>query len=74
MRLTYSQVEAIIRQYAPEMLSHFTDRWSRFPEGGQASMIINYLTDRGREYYDLGLPEIGEQLAQAGGEIIARCG
>ena len=71
--MTYSEVQDIILRYAPEMAVPFADKFSRFPEGGNAAMIVNYLGDKAQFWYDIDT-KIGKLLADAGAEIIVRCG
>lgn len=72
--LTYNQVQQTIFKYADEMAVPFADRFERFPQGGVAAMIANYLNDRAQFYYNFGCPEIGKECAEAAAEIIVRCG
>ena len=70
-RMSYSEVYDVIALYAHEMLKYFADGWSRFPQGGNAAMIVNYLNDKAQFYYDVN-ENVAKKLAAAGGEIIAR--
>lgn len=70
--MIYSEVQQIILKYAPEMAPHFADRFERFPRGGQAAMIVNYLNDKATFYYNLGIDDIAKQCVSAAGEIITR--
>ena len=70
-RMTYSEVQQIIFKYAPEMAPCFADGWSRFPQGGNAAMIVNYLNDHAETYRTLS-PEIAELMIDAATEIIIR--
>jgi hypothetical protein len=72
--MTYNEVQNIIGRYASEMAPYFADHWSRFPRGGTAAMIVNYLQERCNFYYDAGIPEVSKQLSDAAAEIIAREG
>jgi len=72
-RLLYHEVYKIIATYANEVLPDFADRFERFPQGGQAAMIVNYLNDRAQFWYSID-KSVGESLANAAGEIIVRCG
>ena len=71
-RLSYDDCYQSIARYAPDMLSHFNDRWERFPQGGNAAMIVNFLNDKAQEYYKFGCDEVGKELANVAGEIIFR--
>ena len=70
-RLSYSEVQNIILNYAPEMAPYFADGWSRFPQGGNAAMIVNYLNDHAETYRKIA-PEITELMIDAAAEIIIR--
>jgi len=71
--VTYAEVQKLILTYAPEMAGPFADRFERFPEGGSAAMIANYLNDKAKFYYDIDA-SIAKKLAEAAAEIIVRCG
>jgi sugar/nucleoside kinase (ribokinase family) len=70
--MTYAEVRDVIAKYAHEMLPRFADGWSRFPRGGNAATIVNYLDDKAQMHYRLGNDDIGRLLAEAGAEIIVR--
>jgi hypothetical protein len=72
-RLSYDDVLDIITYYAPEILPHFTNGCSRFPVGGKAAMIANYLNDISQHYYNLGFYYITKDIVNAAGEITHRC-
>ena len=72
-RMTYDDVFQIITKYAHEMQRHFADKFSRFPEGGNAAMIVNYLNDKA-DFYRTIDENIANDLVDAAGEIIVRCG
>lgn len=72
-RMSYDDVFQVITKYALEMQSTFADKFSRFPEGGNAAMIVNYLNDRADFYWTID-ENIANDLADAAGEIIVRCG
>ena len=71
--MTYAEVQKLILMYAPEMAEPFADRFERFPEGGNAAMIANYLNDRASFYYNIN-ERIAKKLAKASAEIVVRCG
>ena len=71
--LSYDDVFCLISKYAPEMQSHFADKFSRFPVGGNAAMIVNYLNDKADFYRSID-ETIANDLVDAAGEIIVRCG
>lgn len=70
--MLYYQVQQIISKYAPEMAVSFADKWERFPVGGNAAMIVNYLNDKAQFYYSIGCENIGVELVNAATEIIVR--
>ena len=41
--LSYSEVYALLAQYATDMLPEFADGWSRFPVGAAARLVENRL-------------------------------
>ena len=51
--MTYTEARNIIIKYANEMTEPFSDRFQRFPEGGCAVIIANYLQDRADYWYDI---------------------
>ncbi|MCD6516439.1 MAG: hypothetical protein J7L72_03315 [Candidatus Aminicenantes bacterium] len=69
--MTYSDVQNVIVRYAPEMAQPFADGFSRFPVGGNAAMIVNYLNEKAQFYYNIN-KEVAELLAAAASEIIIR--
>lgn len=71
--VSYADVFQTITKYAPEMQPYFADKFSRFPEGGNAAMIVNYLNDKAAFYRDID-KSIADELVNAAGEIIVRCG
>ena len=73
-RMTYDEVYKVIATYANEMLPLFADGWSRFPEGGNAATIVNYLNDRASFFYDINEPDTATTIVDAATEIIVRCG
>lgn len=72
-RMTYDDVFRIITKYATEMQPHFADKFSRFPQGGNAAMIVNYLNDKA-DFYRTIDESIANGLIDAATEIIVRCG
>ena len=72
-RMSYDDVAQVITKYAPEMQPHFADKFSRFPEGGNAAMIVNYLNDKA-DFYRTIDETVSTDLVDAAGEIIVRCG
>ena len=70
--MTYSDVYNVIAKYAGEMLVYFADSWSRFPQGGTAAQIVNYLNDKSAMYYSFGADEAAKDCAWAAAEIITR--
>ena len=73
-RMSYNDVFETVRDYAPEMLHVFADKFERFPAGGNAAMIANYLNDHADFWRKLGLDDVAEKMVNAAGEIIVRCG
>ena len=74
-QMSYDDVFCLISKYAPEMMSPFADKFSRFPVGGNAAMIANYLNDKADFYRSILEDEtIANDLVNAAGEIIVRCG
>ena len=71
-RMSYDDVYKIIAKYANDMLPHFADGWSRFPEGGNAAMIANFLNERA-DFYRTRNESITNDLLDASCEIITRC-
>jgi len=71
--MTYDEVRRVITQYAVEMLPYFADGWSRFPQGGNAAMIVNYLNDKAAFYRPID-DDVAADLLDAATEIIVRCG
>ena len=69
--MLYVDVQAIITTYAPEMLPDFADRFSRWPQGGTAATIVNYLNDRATFWYNFDAT-IAKRIAEAAAEIISR--
>ena len=70
--MTYDDVYQVIAKYAGEMLPVFADSWSRFPQGGAAAMVVNYLNDKATMYYSFGADEAAKDCAFAAAEIITR--
>ena len=70
-RLSYDDVYQILSMYANEMLPFFADGWSRFPQGGNAAMIVNYLNDQAKLWYKIN-PDVATKLVEAATEIIFR--
>jgi hypothetical protein len=71
--MSYDDVFRVITKYAPEMQVYFADKFSRFPEGGNAAMIVNYLNDKA-DFYRTIDESIADDLVDAATEIIIRCG
>jgi hypothetical protein len=71
--MSYDDVSQIIAKYAPEMQVPFADRFNRFPVGGNAAMIVNYLNDKG-DFYRTIDKKVSDDLINAAAEIIVRCG
>lgn len=71
--MSYDNVYQVIAKYAYKMLPVFADKWSRFPEGGNAAMIVNYLNDMADFYRNIDI-NITNEILNAAAEIIARCG
>jgi len=72
-RMSYDDVFQVISKYAGEMQPYFADGWSRFPQGGTAAMIVNYLNDKA-DFYRTIDGNITNDLLDAATEIIVRCG
>ena len=72
-RMSYDDVFQVITKYAQEMQPYFADAWSRFPQGGNAAMIANYLNDKADVYRTID-DNITNDLLDAATEIIVRCG
>jgi len=72
-RMSYDDVFQVITKYAPEMQANFADKFSRFPKGGNAAMIVNYLNDKA-DFYRAINEKVSTDLVNAAGEIIVRCG
>lgn len=70
--MSYDDVYNVIAKYAPEMLQYYADKWSRFPRGGNAAMIVNYLNDRCMWWHDHD-KDTALIIADAAAEIISRC-
>lgn len=71
--MSYDDVFQVITKYAHEMQHHFADKFSRFPEGGNAAMIVKYLNDKA-DFYRTIDENIANDLVDAAAEIIVRCG
>jgi len=72
-RMSYDDVFQVITKYAHEMQPYFADGWSRFPQGGNAAMIANYLNDKA-DFYRTIDTNIANDLLDSATEIIVRCG
>jgi hypothetical protein len=72
-RMSYDDVFQVITKYAHEMQPYFADGWSRFPQGGNAAMIANYLNDKA-DFYRTIDTNIANDLIDSATEIIVRCG
>ena len=72
-RMSYDDVFQVIAKYACEMQPYYADGWSRFPQGGNAAMIANYLNDKA-DFYRIIDANITNDLLDAATEIIVRCG
>ena len=71
--MSYDDVYKTIARYANEMLPYYADGWSRFPQGGNAAMIVNYLNDQSNFYRKIN-KNIANDLLDSATEIIVRCG
>jgi len=72
-RMSYDDVFQVITKHAHEMQPYFADGWSRFPQGGNAAMIANYLNDKA-DFYRTIDTNIANDLLDSATEIIVRCG
>ncbi|HOD97372.1 MAG TPA: hypothetical protein PLT63_01220 [Syntrophales bacterium] len=72
-RMSYAEVLQVITKYAPEMQHCFENKFGRFPKGGEAAMIVNYLNDTA-DLYRAERENIVNDLVDAATEIIVRCG
>ncbi|OEU68416.1 MAG: hypothetical protein BBJ57_02305 [Desulfobacterales bacterium PC51MH44] len=70
-RKSYSESYDLISRYANEMLPYFADGWSRFPQGGNAAMIVNFLNTQADFWRDHN-PELCQDLLDVATEIITR--
>ena len=71
-RMSYDDIFQIITKYAQEMQRHFADKFSRFPEGANAAMIVNYLNDKA-DFYRTIDEKIANDLVDAAAEIADKC-
>lgn len=69
--MNYQEAQNIIILYANEMAPHFADKFQRFPKGGNAAMIVNYLNNRSQFWYSI-KRSVGKSLAEVAAEIIIR--
>ena len=70
-RMSYSEVQRVLLDYASEVAPLFADKFERFPQGYHAATIVNYLNDHSETYRKIA-PEITELMINAAVEIITR--
>ncbi len=71
-RMSYGDCHEIVARYAPEILQLFSVKRGKFPQGGNASMVVSFLNDHADKWRDGGCSDIGDKLAEVAGEIIFR--
>ena len=69
--MLHHEATKIITTYASEMLPLWADRFERWPQGGQAAMIANYLNDHAETYRKIA-PDVCKQMIEVATEIIVR--
>jgi hypothetical protein len=71
-RMSCNDCHEIIARYAPEILQLFSVKRGKFPQGGNASMVVSFLNDHAGKWRDGGYCDIGDKLVEVAGEIIFR--